>query len=128
MNEPVARNLYKEQTLEKGYQVNSSGLNVSYEYPYIGCSPDDIVDTPVEGRGLVEYKCAYTGRDIVLDEYVKLKDSFLAEYDNGYRLRRNNDYYYQVIGSLGVLGLDWCDFVVYLPKSGLFIERINFDF
>lgn len=42
------------------------------------------------------------------------------------QLKRYHAYYYQVQGELAVLGLGWCDFVIF-TACGLFVERIHFD-
>ena len=42
------------------------------------------------------------------------------------RVKRNHNYYYQVQGELAIMGVPWCDFVVW-TKAGIFIERITLD-
>jgi hypothetical protein len=41
-------------------------------------------------------------------------------------LKMDHNYYYQVIGQLAVLELDWCDFVIWTRK-GMAVQRILFN-
>ena len=46
--------------------------------------------------------------------------------DTACELKRDNPYYAQVQGQMGVTGTRWCDFIVYTRK-GLYVQRIPFD-
>ncbi len=41
-------------------------------------------------------------------------------------LKRNHDYYYQVIGQLGITKASYCDFIVW-TLSDIHVERIYLD-
>lgn len=53
-NEPVARKLYESKT---NLVVETTGLFIHKLYPWLGCSPDGLVDDMDLGPGLVEIKC-----------------------------------------------------------------------
>ena len=42
------------------------------------------------------------------------------------RLKRAHSHYMQVQGEMGVMGCDWCHFVIW-TEGGLFVEEIPFD-
>lgn len=44
----------------------------------------------------------------------------------GPTLKRNHDYYYQVIGQLAITGASYCDFIV-RTLTDMHIERIHMD-
>ena len=98
------------------------------ECGFIGCSPDGIVFDSAEGEGLLEVKCPYSARDMDVETGCLMLDNFCASLSPGGTptLKRNHDYYFQIQGSLGILGLQWCDFVLWTPED-MSIERIRFD-
>ena len=42
-------------------------------------------------------------------------------------LKNNHEYYFEVQCQLGLIGLDWCDFLCYLNNTTFLCVRINFD-
>lgn len=38
----------------------------------------------------------------------------------------NHQYYYQVQGDMGIVGVEWCDFIIWTTKD-MTIERTYFD-
>ena len=62
----------------------------------------------------------------VIEACSKIKP-FYCEIENGdIKLKRNHQYYYQVQGAMGIVGVEWCDFIIWTTK-GMTIERIQFD-
>ena len=120
----------KQYVLHKQNSVNvsSCGFVVSQASPWLGASPDFLINDPTESTtvGLGEIKCPYSKRDETIDEACEDKTFFLSKVDGNVFLKRNHSYYYQVQGSLGILQLKWSDFIVY-TKKGLHVERILFD-
>ncbi|KAH9361947.1 hypothetical protein HPB48_003644 [Haemaphysalis longicornis] len=102
------------------------GLVVNPTFPWLGASSDRLVFDPAEGSyGVLEIKCPYTLRDKKGDELAS--GSFCSELtENGPRLKRDNSYYAQMIGQMGVPALSWGDFVVY-GKDFILIERIRLN-
>ncbi|KAG0444933.1 hypothetical protein HPB47_013212 [Ixodes persulcatus] len=126
MNEPLAAKRYEEVLRSMGHDVTitSCGLLVNPAFPWLGASPDRIVYDPEEASyGVVEIKCPYSLRETKGAELAGL--SFYSKLsDSGPRLDRDNHYYSQVVGQMGVSGLSWADFVIYSGKF-ILIERIR---
>ena len=78
------------------------------------------VGTPM---GVLEIKCPYTRRNATVAEACK-KAAFFCTSE--IKLKKNNNYYYQVQGQMAILNLSWCDFVVWTRKD-MHTERIYFD-
>jgi putative phage-type endonuclease len=126
INEPKARKWYEEIYSN----VKESGLVLHPLIPWLGCSPDGIVDDTDESRGIIEIKCPYNARDLTIDEYMTnkdvCKDSCLEKKDDGIRLKRGHDYYYQIHHNMYVCEVNWCDFIIYTNKD-TYVERVLFD-
>ncbi|KAH9360465.1 hypothetical protein HPB48_009672 [Haemaphysalis longicornis] len=127
-NEPMAAKRYEEGLRTMGHDVTvlPCGLLVNPTFPWLGASPDRLVFDPAEGSyGVLEIKCPYTLRDKKGDELAS--SSFCSELtENGPRLKRDNSYYAQIVGQMGVSALSWGDFVVY-GKDFILIERIRLN-
>ena len=87
------------------YRVEYPGLCVWGEHPWAGGSPDGIIHTASGEVGLLEIKCPFR----------KLLYGDIPHY-----------YYDQIQGTMGILGLPWCDFVVYTPTKTS-VQRFDFD-
>jgi putative phage-type endonuclease len=91
-------------------RVEEVGLYIKPEHPWLGSSPDGIVYTEDENgkqeRFLLEIKCPF-------------KKQYYAEIPSYY--------YAQVQGIMALMELPYCDFVVWIPSSGVQIQRIEFN-
>ncbi|KAH9374988.1 hypothetical protein HPB48_022944 [Haemaphysalis longicornis] len=127
-NEPMAVKRYEEVLRTTGHDVTvlPCGLLVNPTFPWLGALPDRLVFDPAEGSyEVLEIKCPYTLRDKKGDELAS--SSFCSELtENGPRFKRNNSYYAQIVGQMGVSALSWGDFVVY-GKDFIRIERIRLN-
>ena len=92
---------YQQQHGHPGLIVDSSGLFVSLDDPWLAASPDGLVNDPSDAShplGLVEIKNPHSARSQTLTEASK-KAAFCLEHnknDNSFRLKTRHDYYYQV--------------------------------
>ena len=102
------------------FQCKESGLNVMNEYPYIGASPDMVIDCKCHGKGLVEIKCPYS-----ICEQAPSTSNYNHINSDGH-LKKTSPYYTQVQGQMGVIGVKYCDFFVY-TRHGFLIDRVEFD-
>lgn len=84
-----------------GCAVAHCGLVVDLERPWMGASPDGMVDED----GLLEIKCPVTQRIYTT----------MPPY-----------YYDQIMAQMAVLGKKWCDFVVWTP-SDMCVWRFDFN-
>lgn len=128
-NPPILKNKavlhgkkYETVALHKFEEITSThckpaGLFVRPEYPYLGASPDGVVD---EDR-IVEIKCPYSGRNNTIEIDQKFPYLFLNN-EGKFDLKRNHRYYSQVQGQLFITGRKVCHFVVYTFQSVLVID------
>lgn len=129
--EEECKKQYITQQSHSGRTVDITpvGLCISTENPWIAASPDSLVTDPgtTPPHGLLEMKNPYTGREMTMQEYCKVKSSCLEEKRDGkITLRHGHDYYYQVQCQMYCTGREWCDFVVRTNKD-IHIERICRD-
>ena len=90
---------------------------------FLAASPDGCIDK--DGKKILcEVKCPYNGRN----EEIKpgLHFQFLEEVNGVPKLKRNHNYYYQIIGQLAIARSTLCYFIVYTHKD-FFVEDIEFD-
>ncbi|XP_065914471.1 uncharacterized protein [Dysidea avara] len=121
--EDTARREYiaKMSSLHQGFRCTLTGLVVNPQYPFLGASPDALVECSCcGGQGIVEIKCPFSGKGTHPSQLHRLKNSFLNETG----LRQNHKHYTQVQGQLVVSCKQYCDFVVWTPK-GILIERME---
>ncbi len=115
--ESVARAEFEKVS---GKKVLPAGFFVCLNYPFLGASPDGLV----EDDGLLEVKCPYAARDEKVDpEFIRYLH---RNSDGDIALKKNSDYYYQIQGQLAITKRDLCYFVVY-TFNDMFIEKIVFD-
>jgi len=127
--ENVARMMYTrvERRNHIGFAVRMTGLFASSENPFIACSPDGIVScrcrTVHEDR-LIEIKCPYSKR------FDSPKDAAVhcgARNDNGvWTMDKTHKYYAQIQGQCGIVGMNWCDLVIFTTK-GIHVITVPFD-
>ena len=112
------------QKYEQLYNVKilQSGLIVNPKWPWLGCSPDGIVD----GCKGIEVKCPYSFRDFTITECCKDKKFFMTLKNNEPVLKESHQYYIQCQGVMAIAELDTLDFVVYTEK-GLYVQCIKFN-
>ena len=138
-NEPKARQLYIHDRKGKGeiMHVRDSGLTLLEEKSFLGASSDGIVtcaNADLNVVGCLEVKCAFSvdGKSVVNLTPNEIADKFgkkfcLQKGDDGVlHLATDHQYYAQVQGELNILGLDWCDFVVY-SGNAVVVDRIMRD-
>ena len=116
--EPIAAKHYTEVT---GNSAWLCGFVINPSCHHLGTSPDrKIYDANAfPNYGLLEIKCP------MLDSFEDSK--CLTKNVNGtYRLKHTHSYYFQIMGQLGLTGMEWCDFFVYC-KQNYHRERIYFD-
>ena len=98
-----------------------AGLFVHTDFPYLGASPDRIIDKDC----LVEVKCPYSGRD---EKIVPGKlFPFLTTDSNGNTaLKPHSNYYAQIQGQLLISKRKLCYFVVYTFED-MFVQKVPID-
>ena len=115
--ESKALKVFSEKT---GRAILKSGLCVLPELPFLGATPDGFV----QGEDAVcEVKCPYKARKCKISPK---QIDFLEEVDGKIRLKRNNDYFYQIIGQMKLSRRSHCYFIVYTFED-MFYEKIALD-
>ena len=128
-NEPIARQMYFEQCKKKHkcFKVNTCGLFIDENHPYIGASPDGIVSCSCCGKGVIEVKCSYTYQNETPQAACDDKHYHLfKDESDAVRLKPSSSWYLQIQGQMGVCKVDYCDFV-FFTKKGIIVDRILFD-
>ncbi|KAK3106013.1 hypothetical protein FSP39_010896 [Pinctada imbricata] len=116
--EPVAANAYVEK-LNKDVNIYPCGLVVSPWCPWLAASPDRKVFCPAltPKYGLLEIKCPVNP----LSEC-----QYLMKDENGFKLKENHNYFYQIMMQMAVSGLEWCHFFVWTQEES-HIELVRYD-
>lgn len=98
----------------KSFSVRTSGLIVNCTWPYLGASPDGIVECGCCDKCMLEIKCPYKYRFCDISEALSDKDFCL---NTDFNLRTNHRYYYQMQGQLAVADVSQGYFVVWTTQS-----------
>ena len=83
--------------------ISKAGLFVDIENPYMGASPDGIIQCHCCGIGSLEVKCPFSSKEKLPDD----NDSTfcMIKKDDNWMLKRDHSYYYQVQMELHVCRL-----------------------
>lgn len=121
--------------VNKKFSVEHTGLTLYSTHSFLGASSDGKV-TEEDSVGLLEIKCPFSLNGInvskmEVDDIMNMnnKNFCLFNTDAGPTLNRYHKYYAQVQGEMAIMGLPWCDFVVWTGASqnNICIDRIYFD-
>ena len=124
---------YQREVLSRIVTVEDVGLCVPNWNRSIGASPDGIVCCSGELPMVLEIKCLSDKSPLPRTIVEIARDrggGFYCSVDSEgvLSLKRNHQYYYQVLGEMATTGLHRADFVIYHPRTGeLSVERIDFD-
>lgn len=104
---------------DHGVKVEESGIWIHPDHPFLGCSPDGLINNDE----LLEIKCPYSAKDCGISvDTVK----YMIEEEGCLKLDRQHEYYYQVQGQLMCTGRSACYFLVWSPKNSV-VEKIERD-
>ena len=124
--ESEARQQYESSARKSGHTdltVTECGMFVMPQKVYIGSSPDALVNCSCCGEGLLEIKWRISIAHV--DPNAQPPPYIIRE--NGYnKLKKEHQYYSQVIAQMGVTGRKWCDFFIF-SKHGSMKVRVPFD-
>lgn len=117
-----------KKNLHDNLECKLSGFVIDNNSPYLGCSPDGLLECKCCGQGCLEIKCPYKfSEETPINAACLDKTNFHIENDTP--LMKRNDtspYYCQIQCQLAVTKRKWCDFVLFTFK-GVHHERIPFD-
>jgi len=115
--EGVARSQF--ETLY-GAKVKPAGFFICTECPWLGASPDGVIDE----EQIIEIKCPYRGKNSKVEPSGEFP--FLERCNNTVRLKKHSKYYCQVHGQLYITGRKICKFFVF-TLTEVFLEDIEVD-
>ena len=125
-HEKTARDFYNSVMNKQhtDFIVYDSGFQIMQDKPFIGASPDGIVNCRCCGEGTLEIKCPFCHMNDSIEKAISTDKSFCIEKAGDiYTLKKSHQYYYQVQTQISVCQKDYGDFVVW-TSEGVFIERI----
>ena len=139
-HEKQARQMYLAANKLKhdDLSVAESGLVINPQWPFIGASPDGIINCTCCGKGVLEIKCPYCHRGTdVWTAAIEDSGFYLKMVDGQLCLDHTHSYYYQVQCQLFVCDVEYGDFCVctfsmnedesHHLETGMHIERIYKD-
>ncbi len=95
--EPDAAAQYEEETANRAFPC---GFVINPHAPHLGASPDRKVAESTGVLGLLEIKCPDVDR-VRECKYLSVKE------DGALALKTSHEYYYQMIGQMGITGMTW---------------------
>ena len=105
------------------FKLSDTGLFIDHTNPFLGASPDGMVECSCCDKGVVEIKCPYCyNQDLPDDD----NTFYMINRKGTWSLKRDHMYYYQVQLQLHVCDVSYADFVVW-TESTVAIERIDKD-
>ena len=135
-HEDIALKQYCDQQHQSGHHglyYCKSGFVISKDHPYLGASPDAVVNDPTSEHqfGLAEVKSPYSCRHLSpLDAADTTNFCSTVEVDSSgkqyLKLKPTHIYYSQIQGQMAITERSWCDFIIYTEK-GVSVQRIPFD-
>ena len=112
------QNLVHDQHTE--FSISKNRLFIHTSYPFMGASPDGVVNCKCCGCGIVEIKCPYSCRNTAFLDKSSESTFFLEENDGKLMLSVYHAYYFQVQAQLKLSGTHYCNFVVGEKESSLY--------
>ena len=90
-------------------------LCVHPDFPYLGASPDGVVECDCCGRGVIEIKCPFSCRERSFSKASEDSPSFClgTNEDGQFQLKKNHAYYYQVQLQMKLCDLNYADFIIW---------------
>ena len=135
-HEQKARNFYFKtcNSQHESFSVKDSGLVINSEWPFIGASPDGIINCSCHGKGVLEIKCPFCHQESTIQSAAMDKKFCLKQSGEKLCLDEKHAYYYQIQTQLFVCDVEYADFCVCTflkdknneyDDEGIHIERIT---
>ncbi|XP_053976428.1 uncharacterized protein LOC128875103 [Hylaeus volcanicus] len=97
---------------ELGIHIRPCGLFIDAIVPYLGATPDGIVDDDT----IVEVKCLESVKDLSPAEAIQQLPAIRRIF-RGDEMNKNHHYYYHVQGQLHITNRQYCLFDLWMPKG-----------
>lgn len=129
-NEPIAVKRFCDEMCikHKNFSYRKIGIVVNKKYPFFSATPDGIVNCDCCGVSLLEVKCPWTlnKAPTSLQDFSKIKNSFLIFENNDFQLSKKHEYYFQVQMQMALLEYNFCYFYVW-GKNEQCVIKIDRD-
>ncbi|XP_078658592.1 uncharacterized protein LOC144903975 [Branchiostoma floridae x Branchiostoma belcheri] len=124
-HEATARKAYAEKMREshEDFGTFDSGLHINNDWPYLGATPDGMVECRCCGTGVCEMKCPFSAKDLLPTDLASTGNFCLKKTNDTVHLDHSHAYYYQAQAQIFICDVEYCDFVIWTNK-GVYIERI----
>ena len=116
----------KMRNIHTNFSLKECGLYISTQHPFIGASPDGVVNCDCCGEGCIEIKCPYNERGNTIAEAVTNSNFCLQNINSEIKVDKKHPYYAQIQTQIHVCEKQYCDFIVW-TEADLHIERILAD-
>ena len=124
LHEPSAFHQYKS-TLPDTMVLQNAGIYIS-KHGFLAASPDGVITDNGVNCGIIEIKCPYSCRNMTVHEACSKTKFYCQLINNEVKLNHNHAYYYQIQGTMALVGVEWCDFIVWTIND-MTVERIPFN-
>ena len=102
------------------------GIVLSKDTPFLGASPDGVMDCKVCGLSLIEVKCFYSKRNFIPKAAMLASNILVHGNDGQVLVNKKHPYYFQIQTQMAVTGIRRCTLVGYTYK-GIHTEEVKFD-
>jgi len=106
-------------------EVVEAGFFIDPERPYLGASPDSVLNCKCCGKGVIEVKCPHCIKE-GLPEDNEVPGFCMTKDNDKWTLKRSHPYFYQIQLQMAVCDVTYGDFVVW-TKTEYAVERIMRD-
>lgn len=115
------------ETYQQRTSTDVCGLYLSTKFPFLGATPDVLKYTGSYKFAILEVKCPYKHKNSTIVDACK-DSAFCLKINNleQPQLKTSHDYYYQIIGQLGITGAEYFDFIVWTLVD-VHIQRMFMD-
>ena len=96
--------------LHDNFSCHESGFCISKTQPFLGASPDGMINCSCCGKGSLEIKWSFKNRQRSVDEAANEDPDFCL--DKSFILKHNHRYYTQVQFQMYILEVQYSDFVI----------------
>jgi hypothetical protein len=117
-----------QRSQHQNFKLSESGLHLHPAFPYLGATPDGIIECDCCGKGVLEIKCPYCKRGKALEEASEDTAFCLEKVGADLSLKKDHPYFFQVQGQMMLTDTTYSDFVVWTDNDiQPHIERITYD-
>ena len=129
-HEDLARQMHTQRfsAEHEDFLVIKSGLILDPKFPFLGASPDGLVNCKCCNTGVLEIKCPFSCKQKSFVQLANDNSSFCLDNDNGsLTLKVDHPYYFQVQLQMKLCHVQYCDFVIWRESGEIFCQRISLD-